>query len=41
MLISLLVTVLVFAFLISNFPVPEGIPEKGPVADAGIHNGND
>ncbi|WP_187292117.1 hypothetical protein [Bacillus sp. 1NLA3E] len=35
--ISVLFTVLVFAFLISNFPVEENnSPEQSPVADARI-----
>jgi hypothetical protein len=39
--ISLLVTVVVFAFIISNFPVKEGNhpePGSGSVADASVHN---
>jgi hypothetical protein len=39
--ISLLFTVLVFAFVISNFPfTEEDKPGQGPVADASLHNSN-
>lgn len=36
--ISLLVTALVFAFIISNFPFSEEVPEPAPVADASVHS---
>lgn len=40
--ISALVTVLIFAFIISHFPVEEeNRPEQGPVADASLHNGKE
>lgn len=39
--ISLLVTALVFAFIISNFPFSEEIPEPAPVADASVHSAED
>lgn len=40
--ISLLFTVLVFAFIISNFPIAEGDnKESGPVADASLHSGGE
>ncbi|MGJ7920236.1 hypothetical protein [Neobacillus sp. LXY-4] len=40
--ISVLFTVLVFAFIISNFPVAEEEDrEPSPVADASLHNGGD
>ncbi|WP_187118915.1 hypothetical protein [Bacillus marasmi] len=39
--ISLLVTALVFAFIISNFPFSEEVPKPAPVADASLHNGGE
>lgn len=42
MFISLLVTVLVFAFIISSFPIAEGQDkETSPVVDASVHNGGE